>query len=43
MGALIMVGFLTAFLGLVWFLVLRFDPEARGPRTGPDAGAGESR
>lgn len=42
-GALIMVGFLTAFLGLVWFLVLRFDPEARGPRTSADAEVGEGR
>ena len=43
MGALIMVGFLSAFLVLVWFLVLRFDPEARGPRTEGDATAGEDR
>lgn len=41
MGALIMVGSLTAFLALVWFLVLRFDPEARGPRPAPGARAEE--
>lgn len=32
MGAVIMVGTLAALIALVWFLVLRFDPEARGPR-----------
>jgi hypothetical protein len=37
-GALIMLGTLFGLIVLVFALVLRFDPEARGPsrRKGPD-------
>ena len=38
MGALIMLGTLVGLIVLVFALVLRFDPEARGPaaRKDPD-------
>ena len=34
MGALIMLGTLFGLIVLIFALVLRFDPEARGPRSG---------
>lgn len=34
MGALIMLGTLFGLLFLIFALVLRFDPEARGPARG---------
>ena len=37
MGILIMVGWLGAFIALVWWLVLRFDPEARRSADRTDA------
>ena len=34
MGALIMLGTLFGMIVLIFVLVLRFDPEARGPSIG---------
>jgi hypothetical protein len=36
-GILIMVGMLGAIIGLVWWLVLRFDPEAHRTVQSADA------
>ena len=38
MGAVIMLGTLFGLIGLIFALVLRYDPEARGPSEsqGPD-------
>lgn len=40
MGAVIMLGTLFGLIVLIFGLVLRYDPEARGPskRKGPDRG-----
>jgi len=32
MGAVIMLGTLFSLLALVYWVVLKYDPEARGPR-----------
>lgn len=36
MGALIMLGTLGALIALVYWLVLRFDPESRRPKVGEE-------
>ena len=38
LGALIMLGTLFALIGLIFGLVLRFDPEARRPSNGKAPG-----
>jgi hypothetical protein len=37
-GALIMLGTLFGLVALIFWLVLRYDPEARGPSKGREPG-----